>query len=59
MILDRLKLKGGALKINDNSSPAQIKSELSMSKGAFKRAVGRLLKEGAIKITNEGIEMMW
>ncbi len=58
-IMDRLKLSGGALSINDSSSPEHIKTELNMSKGAFKRAVGRLLKEGAIKITDEGIEMMW
>ena len=58
-ILDKLKSKGGALKLNDNSSPDQIKRELNMSKGAFKRAIGRLLKEGVIKITDRGIEMMW
>jgi uncharacterized protein len=55
-IIDRMKLNGGTLLINDSSSPDLIKAELNMSKGAFKRAVGRLLKEGAIKITNKGIE---
>ncbi len=58
-ILEKLKLKGGVLLINDSSSPDRIKAELSMSKAAFKRAVGRLLKEGAIRITDKGIEMMW
>jgi predicted RNA-binding protein (virulence factor B family) len=58
-IMERLKLSGGKLLINDNSSPEQIKAELNMSKGAFKRAVGRLLKEGAIKITDSGIEIAW
>jgi len=58
-IMDRLKLSGGTLPINDNSSPDYIKAELNISKRAFKRAIGRLLKEGAIKITEEGIEMMW
>ncbi len=58
-IMARLKLSGGTLPINDNSSPDYIKAELSISKRAFKRAVGRLLKEGAIKITEEGIELMW
>lgn len=58
-IMDRLELSGGTLLINDNSAPEHIKAELSMSKAAFKRAVGRLLKEGAIKITDEGIERMW
>jgi uncharacterized protein len=58
-IMDRLKSCGGNLLLNDNSSPERIKAELNMSKGAFKRAVGRLLKEGAIKITDEGITTTW
>lgn len=58
-IMSRLKLKGGALPINDNSPPKEIKAELNISKRAFKRAVGRLLKEGAITITDEGIRLMW
>jgi len=58
-ILDRLKLNNGSLLLNDSSSPELIKAELSISKGAFKRAVGKLMKEGAIKITDQGIEMMW
>ncbi|SHH56271.1 hypothetical protein SAMN02745823_00299 [Sporobacter termitidis DSM 10068] len=57
-IFEKLKAKG-FLPLNDSSSPERIQSELNMSKGAFKRAVGRLLKEGAIKITGEGIEPAW
>lgn len=59
LILEKLKSNKGTLLLNDSSSPERIKSELNMSKGAFKRAVGRLLKEGAIKITDEGIETAW
>ncbi len=58
-IIERLKLSGGNILMNDKSSPDHIKAELNMSKSAFKRAVGRLLKEGAIKITDEGIELVW
>lgn len=58
-IMDQLKLRGGSLSMNDKSDPELIKSELGMSKAAFKRAVGRLLKEGAVKITDKGIERMW
>lgn len=58
-VMARLKLSGGTLPFNDNSSPDYIKAELNMSKRAFKRAIGRLLKEGAIKITEAGIELMW
>ena len=45
--------------MNDKTDPETIKSELAMSKKAFKRAVGRLLKEGAIEITDDGIRMTW
>ncbi|MGB7605697.1 MAG: S1-like domain-containing RNA-binding protein [Lutisporaceae bacterium] len=55
-IMDRLILQGGKLGLNDNSKPEDIKSELNMSKSAFKRAVGRLFKERKIKITQKGIE---
>lgn len=58
-ILNLLKLRNGKLQLNDNSSPEKINSELSMSKKAFKRAVGRLMKEGAITSTDEGIEALW
>lgn len=58
-IMELLKAKGGALPLNDKSSPDLIKAALAMSKKAFKRAVGRLLKEGAIDITDEGIKINW
>ncbi len=58
-IMEMFKLSGGTIALNDKSSPEAIKAELNMSKAAFKRAVGRLLKEGAIKITDTGIERMW
>ena len=55
----RLKTSGGILKLNDSSSPERIKAELNISKAAFKRSVGRLLKEGAIKITSDGLKLRW
>jgi predicted RNA-binding protein (virulence factor B family) len=58
-IMHALKSKNGSLELNDSSSPEDIKKEFNMSKAAFKRAVGRLLKEGAIKITEDGIELTW
>ena len=57
-ILNLMKLHNGKLKLNDNSPPDTIKAELNMSKKAFKRAVGRLMKEGALEITDEGIETL-
>ena len=48
----------GVLPFNDKASPEIIKREFSMSKNAFKRAVGRLLKEGKIRITEKSIERL-
>ena len=56
--MDRLILKGGTLRLNDNSLPEDIKAEFNMSKSAFKRAIGRLFKERKIIITKEGIEQI-
>jgi predicted RNA-binding protein (virulence factor B family) len=58
-IMDRLEQGNGILLLNDKSAPECIKSELGISKAAFKRAVGRLLKEGAIEITTQGIKRTW
>ena len=41
---------GNRLPFTDKADPERIKKELGMSKAAFKRAVGRLLKEGKIVI---------
>ena len=46
---------GGVLPFSDKASPEVIKRELSMSKNAFKRAVGRLLMEGRVEITDKSI----
>lgn len=46
----------GVLPFNDKASPEVIKREFDMSKNAFKRAVGHLLKEGKIKINEKTIE---
>ncbi|MDO5349400.1 MAG: S1-like domain-containing RNA-binding protein [Lachnospiraceae bacterium] len=48
----------GVLPFNDKASPETIKREFRMSKNAFKRAVGRLLKEGRIRITEKNIERL-
>ncbi len=46
----------GVLPFNDKAKPETIMREFQMSKNAFKRAVGRLLKEGRIRITEKTIE---
>jgi hypothetical protein len=45
----------GVLPFTDKASPDVIKREFAMSKNAFKRAVGHLLKEGKIEITDRSI----
>lgn len=47
---------GGTLPFTDKADPELIKREFSMSKNAFKRAVGHLLKEEKIRITEKTIE---
>ncbi|RMH70073.1 MAG: S1 RNA-binding domain-containing protein [Gemmatimonadetes bacterium] len=54
-ILKELQQNGGFLPLHDKSSPAEIKQTLNMSKKAFKRAVGRLMKNGKIKQTPHGL----
>lgn len=45
----------GALPFTDKASPEVIRREMQMSKNEFKRAVGHLLKEGKIQITERAI----
>ncbi len=47
----------GVLPFTDKASPELIEKELGLSKNAFKRAVGRLLKENRIKITEQAIRL--
>lgn len=56
MVLKVMDQCGGVLPFNDKASPEVIKDKFHLSKNAFKRAVGRLLKEGKIKITEKTIE---
>lgn len=48
----------GALPFSDKASPEVIKYETGMSKNEFKRAVGRLLKEGKIEIGEKTIRII-
>ena len=55
LIMDTIESYDGRLPFNDKARPATIERELGLSKAAFKRAVGRLLKDGLITITDNGI----
>ena len=50
IVLDTIDSFGGALPFHDKANPEVIRREMNMSKNEFKRAVGRLLKEGKIEI---------
>lgn len=56
-VLKKLKDAGGSLPFHDKTSPEIIKREFCMSKNAFKRAIGRLLKEEKIEIRTDGIRL--
>lgn len=49
-IMEQIEKNGGILPFTDKADPERIKKEFGMSKAAFKRAVGRLLKQGKITI---------
>ena len=49
-IMERIEKNGGMLPFTDKADPERIRDELGMSKAAFKRAAGRLLKQGKINI---------
>ncbi len=55
MVLDIIESYGGKLPFTDKADAALIKKEFGISKNAFKRAVGRLLKNGKIEITDDSI----
>ena len=55
VVLERMDAHGGRLPFTDKADPEVIKKETGLSKNAFKRAVGRLMKEGQAVIEKDGI----
>lgn len=58
MVLNKAKEKGGVLMLNDYSSPKEIREELNISKSAYKKAIGKLLKERQIEFIEDGIKLI-
>ena len=58
LIMKRMEEYGGSLPFTDKADPELIKKEFDLSKNAFKRAIGRLLKEGKIEIGEKSIEIL-
>lgn len=54
-VMDLIESYDGVLPFTDKANPEVIRREIQMSKNEFKRAVGRLLKEGKIEITERAI----
>ena len=50
LVLEAIEKAGGRLDFDDKASPEKIDEELGLSKAAFKRAVGHLLREGKIQL---------
>ena len=55
-VLSIIEEFAGVLPFDDKASPEVIKREFGLSKNAFKRAVGHLLKEGKIEIKDKRID---
>ncbi len=57
IIYRALKKEGGFLPFNDHSDPESVRERFNLSKAAFKRACGRLLRAGRIEMTDDGIRL--
>lgn len=57
-LLDLLKKAGGSLPINDRSSPDEITRHLKISKSAFKKSLGFLLKRNIVEQSSDGIKLI-
>lgn len=57
LIYKKLQESNGFLPYHDKTDSDIIKAQFSLSKNAFKRAVGRLLKEEKITLSDKGIQI--
>lgn len=57
IVLDRIQERGGYLPFTDKAAPLVINQEFGLSKNAFKRAVGRLLKNHQIILKKDSIHL--
>jgi predicted RNA-binding protein (virulence factor B family) len=58
LIITALKMEGGRLAFDDDSSPETIRQHFGVSKKAFKQALGKLYKTRRIAFTKPGIELL-
>jgi predicted RNA-binding protein (virulence factor B family) len=57
-IVQALEKNGGKLAFDDDSSPEAIRQKFSVSKKAFKQALGKLYKTRRIRFLNPGIQLL-
>ncbi len=57
-IVKALEQNGGHLPFDDDTSPEAIRQKFSVSKKAFKQALGKLYKARRIRFRNPGIELL-
>ena len=57
-MVEALKRSGGRFDFDDDSSAALIREKFSVSKKAFKQALGSLYKTRRIRFTNPGVELL-
>jgi hypothetical protein len=58
IILNYLRKQNGFAPVHDKSDPQLIADLFGMSKGAFKRAIGGLYRQGIISIDKDGIRLL-
>jgi len=58
LIISALKMSGGRLAFDDESSPGTIRQNFGVSKKAFKQALGKLYKTRSIAFTKPGIKLL-
>ncbi|MEI7576915.1 MAG: S1-like domain-containing RNA-binding protein [Armatimonadota bacterium] len=57
-VVRALEANGGSLPLSDKSSPDEILRAFGMSKGAFKRLIGTMYREGIIVIEDDRIALV-
>jgi predicted RNA-binding protein (virulence factor B family) len=57
-LLAALRDAGGTLPVSDHTSPQEIQHRFGMSKGAFKKLLGALYREGKIEIEDDSIRLL-
>ncbi len=56
-LIEKMKANNGFLGLSDNSPPEAIRKQLEMSKGVYKKVIGRMQKLGLIEIEYQGIRL--